>query len=138
VSTEAHSFITIPLKTQLEPQVSSSQCLKELSYVEIFKDLRTQDHKFKNRVPKRIFRSKILGYIRWRNILLEEYQVLMKNDGSDWLDTHGIREGAAFFCFYFLHFIFESFYFLSFYFYFILFLTTINLLIFVLVRKDCC
>ena len=38
VSTEAHSFITIPLETQLELQVSSSQCLEEPSYVEIFKE----------------------------------------------------------------------------------------------------
>ena len=55
VSTEAHSFITIPLKTQLEPQVSSFQCLEEPSYVEIFKDSSTQDHKSRNCVPKRIF-----------------------------------------------------------------------------------
>ena len=52
VSTKAHTFITIPLKTQLEPQVSSFQCLKELSYVEIFKETCTQDHKSRNRVPK--------------------------------------------------------------------------------------
>jgi hypothetical protein len=49
-----------------------------------------------------------------------------------------IGEGAVFFLFYFPHFIFESFSFLSFYFYFILCLTAINLLMFVLVRKDCC
>jgi hypothetical protein len=65
VSTEAQSFVTIPLKTQLEPQVSSFQCLEEPSYVEIFKDSRTQDHKSRNHVPKRIFQSKLLGYIRW-------------------------------------------------------------------------
>ena len=64
VSTEAHSFITIPLETQLEPQVSSFQCLEELSYVEIFKETRTQDHKSSGHVPKRIFQSKLLGYIR--------------------------------------------------------------------------
>jgi hypothetical protein len=29
VSTEAQSFVTIPLKTQFEPQVSSFQCFKE-------------------------------------------------------------------------------------------------------------
>jgi hypothetical protein len=39
---------------------------------------------------------------------------------------------------YFLVIFFLSFYFLSFYFYFILFLTAINLLMFVLVRNDCC
>jgi hypothetical protein len=78
VSTEAHSFITIPLETQHEPQVSPFQCLEEPSYVEIFKESCTQDHKSRNRVPKRIFRSKLLGYIRWRNILLEGYQILKK------------------------------------------------------------
>ena len=38
MSTEAHSFVTIPLETYLEPQVSSFQCLEEPSYVEIFKE----------------------------------------------------------------------------------------------------
>jgi hypothetical protein len=48
-------------------------------------------------------------------------------------------EGAVFFHFYFLHFIFESFYFCSFIlFYLFWFLIAINLLMFVLVRKDCC
>jgi hypothetical protein len=51
-------------------------------------------------------------------------------------------EGAVFFLFYFPHFIFESFSFCHFischFIYFILFLTVINLLMFVLVRKDCC
>jgi hypothetical protein len=78
VSTEAHSFVMIPLETQLEPQVSSLQCLEESSYVEIFKDSRTQDHKSRNRVPKRIFRSKLLSYIKWKNILSKGYQVFKK------------------------------------------------------------
>ena len=39
VSTEAHSFVTILLETYHEPPVSSFQCLKEPSYVEIFKEL---------------------------------------------------------------------------------------------------
>jgi hypothetical protein len=38
VSTESHSFVTISLETQLEPQVSYFQCLEEPSYVEIFKN----------------------------------------------------------------------------------------------------
>jgi hypothetical protein len=33
VSTEAHSFLTIPLETQHESQASSFQCLEEPSYV---------------------------------------------------------------------------------------------------------
>jgi hypothetical protein len=78
VSIEAHSFVTIPLETQHEPQVSPFQCLKEPSYVEIFKESRTQDHKSRNRVPKRILRSKQLGYIRWQSILPKGYQVLKK------------------------------------------------------------
>ena len=78
VSIEAHSLVTIPLETQHEPQVSPFQCLEEPSYVEIFKESRTQDHKSRNRVPKRVLRSKQLGYIRWRNILQEGYQILKK------------------------------------------------------------
>jgi hypothetical protein len=78
VSTEAHSFVTIPLETQLEPKVSPFQCLEEPSYVEIFNDSRTQDHKFRNRGPKRIFRSKFLSYTRWQNILREGYLILKK------------------------------------------------------------
>jgi hypothetical protein len=54
VSTKAHSSVTIPLETYHASQVSSFQCLEELSYVEIFKDSRTQDHKSRN-LPKRIF-----------------------------------------------------------------------------------
>jgi hypothetical protein len=57
VSTEAHFFVTIPLETYLEPQVSTFQYLKEPSYVEIF---------LKNL------------YIRWWNILPEGYQILKK------------------------------------------------------------
>ena len=77
VSTEAHSFVTIPLETYLEPQVSFFQRLEELFYVEIFKDTRTQNHKSRNRVPKWIPRNKV-NYIRWRNILLEGYPILKK------------------------------------------------------------
>jgi hypothetical protein len=65
VSTEAHSLITIPLKTQ---QIPSFQCLEEPSYVVIFEDSHTKDHKSRNRVPKWIPRNKD-NYIRWRNIL---------------------------------------------------------------------
>jgi hypothetical protein len=78
VSTEAHSFITIPLETQHEPQASPFQCLKEPSHVEIFKESHTQRCKSKNRSPKKILLSKKVSYIRWRNILLESYQVLKK------------------------------------------------------------
>jgi hypothetical protein len=49
VSTEAHSSITIPLETQLIP---SFQCLEEPSYVVIFEDSHTEDHKSRNHVPK--------------------------------------------------------------------------------------
>jgi hypothetical protein len=65
VSTEAHSFIIIPLETQHEPRASSFQCLEESSYVEIFKESCTQGCKSRNRSPKKIFRSKLVGYIRW-------------------------------------------------------------------------
>jgi hypothetical protein len=77
VSTEAHSFVTIPLETYHSSQVSSFQCLEEPSYVAIFEDSHTQNHKSRNRVPKWIPRNKN-NYIRWQNILPERYQVLKK------------------------------------------------------------
>jgi hypothetical protein len=107
VSTEAHSFVTIPLETQLEPQVSSFQCLKEPCYVEIFKDSCTKDHKSRNRVPKRIFRSKLLGYKRWRNILSKGYQVFKKK-GWKGLVGHPYERGR---CDIFLFFLFSTLYF---------------------------
>jgi hypothetical protein len=64
VSTEVHSFITIPLETQHEPQASFFQCLEEPSYVEIFKVSHTERCKYRNRHPKKIFRRKQIGYIR--------------------------------------------------------------------------
>jgi hypothetical protein len=61
VSTEAYSFITIPLETY--HQVPSFQCLEESSYVEIFEDSHTHHHKSRNHVPKSIPRNKD-NYIR--------------------------------------------------------------------------
>ena len=78
VSTEAHSFVTIPLETHHETQVSFLQCLEVLSYAIIFKDLCTGDHKSRNNLPKKIQLSKKIGYQRWRNIILEGYQILKK------------------------------------------------------------
>jgi hypothetical protein len=106
VSTKAHSFVTIPLETQLESQVSSFQCLEESSYVEIFKDSCTQDHNSRNHVPKKTFQSKLLGYIRWRNILSERYQVFKKKGWKGLAGNPWDREGAVFFLFYFsaMHF----------------------------------
>jgi hypothetical protein len=51
VSTEAHSFVTIPLETQHEPLASHFQCLEEPSYVKIFKESCTQRCKSRNRNP---------------------------------------------------------------------------------------
>ena len=65
VSIEAHSFVTIPLETHHETEVSFIQCLEVLSYAIILKDLCTEGHKSRNHVPKRILLSKQLGYIRW-------------------------------------------------------------------------
>jgi hypothetical protein len=78
VSTEAHSFITIPLDTHHETQVSFLQCLMALSYAIILKDLCTEGHKSRNNLPKKIQLNKKVGYLRWRNILLEGYLVFMK------------------------------------------------------------
>ena len=78
VSTEAHSFVTIPLKTHHETQVSFLQCLKALSYAIILKDLCTEGHKSRNNLPMKIRLSKKIGYLKWQNILLEGYQILKK------------------------------------------------------------
>jgi hypothetical protein len=78
MSTEAHSFITIPFETLHEPQASVLQCLKEPSYDQFVKDLCIQGHKSRNYLPNKILRSKQVGYLRWRNILPEGYQILKK------------------------------------------------------------
>ena len=86
MSIEAHSFVTISLETQHEPQASHFQCHEESSYVETFKESRTQRCKYRNRSPKKILLSNKVCYIRWQNILLEGYQVLKKKDveGISW------------------------------------------------------
>jgi hypothetical protein len=80
MSTEAHSFITIPFETLHETQASVLQCLKEPSYDKFVKDLCTQGNKSMNHLPKKIIRSKQVGYLRWRNILPEGYQILRKKE----------------------------------------------------------
>jgi hypothetical protein len=65
MSTEAHSFITIPLETFHEPQASILQCFKEPSYAKTVKDLCTQPRKSRNHRPKKILQGKQVGYIRW-------------------------------------------------------------------------
>jgi hypothetical protein len=106
VSIEAHSFVTIPLETYDSPQVLSSQCLEEPSYVAIFEDSHTHDHTSRYHDSKRNFRSKFLGYISWRNILLEGYQIL-KKQGWKGLVGHPYERGRhGFATFYFSYFIF--------------------------------
>jgi len=78
VSTEAHSFIIVPLETHHESKALFLQCLKELSYAKILKDLCRQGHKSWNHRQKKIFPNKQVGYLRWRNILPECYQILKK------------------------------------------------------------
>ena len=122
VSTEAHSFVTFPLETYHEPPISPFQYLEEPSYVKIFKETHTEDHKSRNRVPKWILRNTIT-YIRWQNILPEGYLILKKK-GWKGLVGHPYEWGRrGYFSFYFPHFNFYSFsfYFISFHFIFILF-----------------
>jgi hypothetical protein len=78
MSTEAHSFITIPLETFHEPQASILKCLKEPSYAQTVKDLCTQPRKSRHHHPKKILRSKQAGYIKWRNIPPEGYQIFKR------------------------------------------------------------
>jgi Zn-finger protein len=109
VSTEAYSFVTIPLETY---HVPSFQCLEEPSYVEIFEESHTKDHKSRNRVPMWIPRNKD-NYIRWLNIRPEGYQILRKK-GWKGLIGHPYERGR---CGIFLFFIFRTaFLFLLFYF----------------------
>jgi hypothetical protein len=63
-STEAHSFVTIPLDTHHETQVSFLQCLMVLSYAIILKDLCTKGHKSRNNLPKKIRLNMKVRYLR--------------------------------------------------------------------------
>jgi len=78
VSTEAPSFIIVPLETHHEPKALVLQCLKEQSYAKILKDLCTQARKSRNGCPKKICHSKQVDYLSLQNILLECYQILKK------------------------------------------------------------
>jgi hypothetical protein len=133
VSTEAHS-ITIPLETLHEPQASVLQCLKEPSYDKLVKDLCTQGQKSRNHFSKKIIRSKQVGYLRWRNILLEGYQILKKKGWkrlvgqlNDQGKHYKISSSSSFF-FFFFFFFFPHIFFHSFFILFlvILFLTAIK------------
>jgi hypothetical protein len=111
VSTEAHS-ITIPLETLHEPQASVLQCLKEPSYDKLVKDLCTQGQKSRNHFSKKIIRSKQVGYLRWRNILLEGYQILKKKGWkrlvgqlNDQGKHYKISSSSSFFFFFFFFFL---------------------------------
>jgi hypothetical protein len=105
VSTEAHSFVAIPLETFHAPYIPSFQCLEEPSYIKIFEDSHSQDHKSRNHVPKWIPRNKD-NYIRWQNILLEGYLILKKK-GWKGLIGHPYEQGrCGIFLFYFSHRIF--------------------------------
>jgi hypothetical protein len=125
VSTEAHSFVTIPLETYHSHQVLSFQCLEEPSYVEIFEESHTEDHKSRNRVPKWIPQNKD-NYIRWRNILPEGY-LIIKKKGWKGLVGHSYERGrCSIFPFYFPQHIFIFMYIFNLF----KFLTAINLLMF--------
>jgi hypothetical protein len=105
MSTEAHSFITIPLETFHELQASILQCLKEPTCAKTVKDPCTQGQTSRNRHPKKIFRNKQVGYIRCRNIPPEGYQVLNKK-GWKRLVGHQYDRGRcckSSFPFYFSH-----------------------------------
>jgi len=135
MSTEAHSFITIPFETLHEPQASVLQCLKKPSYDKFVKNLCTQGHKSRNHLPKKILRSKQVGYLRWQNILSDGYQVLKKKWWKELIGYPLIEESVVTFLF---HFIFRTFSFSCFSFHlclFLLFLTTIYLVICVSVRN---
>jgi hypothetical protein len=140
MSTEVHSFIIIPFETLHEPQASVLQCLKEPSYDKFVKDPCTQGHKSRNHHPKKILRSKEVGYLRWWHILPKGYQILKKKWWKGLVghpnDQRRRRNFFYFLIFFSAHLIYFVFHFISCH--LILFLTKINLLMFVLVRKYCC
>jgi hypothetical protein len=133
VSIEAHSFVTIPLETHHEPQASFTQCLKEPSYAKILKDPCKQASKFRNHCPKKILLSNRIGYLRWRNILLEGYENL-KNKGWKGLVGHPNDRGKCgiFSFLFFVHHLSSFPFVILFHVISFLFLTTINLMMFVL------
>jgi hypothetical protein len=61
LSTEAHSFITIPLETFHEPQVSFIHYLKEPSHSKTLKDQCKQASKSRNHCPRKILLSNKVG-----------------------------------------------------------------------------
>jgi hypothetical protein len=141
VSIEAHSFIIFPLESLHEPQALVLQCLGEPSYAKILKDICTQARKSWNHRPKKNFRSQQVGFLKWRNILRKCY-IRLKKKGWKGLVGHPNdrgRYGNFYFYFYFSLLISEFFFIFHFIScYFIFFLTTINLLMFVSIRKYCC
>lgn len=78
MSTEAHSFIAIPLETFHEPRVSVFQCLQMPSSPKSFKDRCTQEQKSRNHRLTKILRSKQVGHLRRRHIFSKGYQILKK------------------------------------------------------------
>jgi hypothetical protein len=133
MSTEAYSFITIPLETFHEPQASVLQCLKKPASAKSLKDRCTQGHKSRNHRPTKILRRKQVGYLRRWPILSEEYQILKKKWWKG-LVGHPRDQGRRckfYFLFYFLYIWFLSFFILF------LFLKAFNLLMFVSMRKCC-
>jgi hypothetical protein len=64
-STEAHSFIIVPLETHHKSKASILHCIKKPSYAKILKDLCRQAHKSRNHHPKKIFPSKQIGFLKW-------------------------------------------------------------------------
>jgi hypothetical protein len=112
VSTEAHSFITIPLETYHSPQVSSFHCFEVPSYVEIFKVSSTKRCNYRNRHSKKFFRRKRICYIKWRNILSKGYQILKKKEWKRLIGHPYERGRCGIFPFLFsaLHFLFIFFF----------------------------
>jgi hypothetical protein len=105
MSTEAHSFITIPLETFHEPQASILKCLKEPSYAKTVKDLCTQLRKSRHHRPKKIFEASKLATLNGETFHQRDTKFSRGKGGRDWLDIHMIGEGAVnfLFPFYFMY-----------------------------------
>jgi hypothetical protein len=105
MSTEAHSFITIPLETFHEPRVSVLQCLQMPSSTKSLKHRCTQEQKSRNHRLTKILQSTQVGHLRRRHIFADGYQILKKK-GWKGLVGHPRDRGRRCkfsFCFYFLY-----------------------------------
>jgi hypothetical protein len=107
VSIEAHSFIIVSLETHHESKASILQVSKSHRmprFSRIYTNKRTN---LRIIIPRKIFPNKQVGYLRWKNIIPECYQILKK---KWWKGLVGhLHDRGRYGNFFFLHLISEFF-----------------------------